>query len=123
MSFMFSEMIMHKIIDALPTILKVLSYLIWGYGAFICWRQYYSTKRKSFLYFSIYCTYPFISLLCRNFIAIAPPSGNTMQRSAVVHVVVLSFPIMELILVYGLYHLLQEINKGKNENEVASADG
>jgi hypothetical protein len=46
-----------------------------------------------------------------------------MQRSAVVHVVVLSFPIMELILVYGLYHLLQEINKGKNENEVVSADG
>jgi len=114
---------MYKLIETLPLILKILSYGLMGYGAFLCLNQYRKTKRKSFLCFFIYCVSPFFPLLFSRFIGSPPPPDSAAANGAVVHTVVLSFPILEAILVYGLYLLVKETNKEEYDNKTDAQNG
>jgi hypothetical protein len=122
-----------KMMNIVTIVFKIIPYLIMGYGVYVCWSAFRANKKTAWLLICIFCLYPFITLGFRTGIrAIFSEQYQHNQHSS--HIIgengekikheeyVLSFPIMQILLVIGLSFLAEEEIKRKKSQQIASSN-
>ena len=117
--------------DIMIIIFETMSYVIMGYGVYVCWSAYRASKKKAWLLLCIFCFTPFFAFGVRTSIkAIFHEQYKRNQQETKIERRIqhkeykVNFPIMDLLLVVALSFLAEEeIKRRKNQNEVASPNG
>ena len=119
--------------DIMIIIFETMSYLIMGYGVYVCWTAYRASKKKAWLLLCIFCFTPFFTFGVRTSIKAIfheqyqknKQNRYTVDKDGIktqYSQKTLNVPIMNLLLVIGLSFLAEEEIKRKNSEQKNSRD-
>ena len=110
-------------------ILKIILYLTMGYGAYVCWSAFRSSKKKAWLLICIFCLSIFFALAVRTGVKVIFHENYERNRKAEKMYIVredagkieikhetlnINLPIFQILLVIGLSFLAEdEIKRNK----------
>jgi hypothetical protein len=112
-------------------ILKIILYLTMGYGAYVCWSAFRSSKKKAWLLICIFCLSIFFALAVRASVKVIFHEhyernrktekmyivGEDGEKIEIKHETLnINLPIFQILLVIGLSFLAEdEIKRNKSE--------